>query len=100
MMRWPHDNHLLLLGILSFGSAAIGRAASRQQWRRWPQVQIVGMAVSYVLLLTAFHMDNGPNLPLWRELPAIAYWVAPGLVGLPIIVYALMFHPVGIGRLQ
>jgi hypothetical protein len=99
IMRWPYDNHLLTLGGLSFGSAATGRAASRYQWRRWPQVHIVGMGASYVLLLTAFYVDNGPNLPLWRELPAITYWVGPGLVGLPIIVYALRFHPLA-GRAQ
>ena len=93
IMRWPHDNHLLILGILSFGCAATGRAASRYQWRGWPRLHIVGMGVSYILLLTAFYVDNGPNLPFWRQLPTIAYWVGPGLVGLPVIVYALRFHP-------
>ncbi len=93
LMRWAHDIHLLVLGILSFASAITGRAATPQQWRRWPQVHVVGMGLSYVLLLTAFYVDNGPNLPLWRDLPTIAYWFGPGLVGLPIIVYACRFHP-------
>jgi hypothetical protein len=51
------------------------------------------MGVSYIVLLTAFYVDNGPHLPLWRQLPAITYWVAPSLVGLPIMVYTLMRHP-------
>jgi hypothetical protein len=51
------------------------------------------MGVSHIVLVTAFHVDNGPHLPLWRELPAIAYWVVPALVGLPIMAYALMRHP-------
>jgi hypothetical protein len=52
------------------------------------------MGLSYVLLLTAFYVDNGKNLLLWKELPPIAYWLAPGAVGIPLIVYALLRHPV------
>jgi len=44
-------------------------------------------------LLTAFYVDNGKNLPLWKELPPIAYWILPGAVGIPLIVYALLRHP-------
>jgi hypothetical protein len=51
------------------------------------------MGVSYVLLLTAFYVDNGSNLPLWRTLPPIAFWLLPSAVGLPIIAYALLRHP-------
>jgi hypothetical protein len=87
VMRWPEDNHLLMLGILSFVAGAIGRAARRGQWPGWLQVHVTGMGVSYIMLLTAFYVDNGPHLPVWRQVPAIAYWVAPGLVGLPIMVY-------------
>jgi len=47
------------------------------------------MAVSYILLLTAFYVDNGSHLPLWRSLPPVAYWVGPSLVGIPILVRAL-----------
>ena len=52
------------------------------------------MGTSYVLLLTAFYVDNGKNLPLWRDLPVILYWLLPAAVGLPLIVRALMNHPV------
>jgi uncharacterized membrane protein len=90
--RWPDDNHLLVLGILSLGSAVTGRAASRHQWKRWPSIHILGMGVSYIVLLTAFYVDNGPNLPLWRDLPHITYWVGPAAVGLPILLYVLRFH--------
>lgn len=51
------------------------------------------MAGSYILLLTAFYADNGKNLPLWRELPPIAFWLLPSAVGLPIIAWALLRHP-------
>jgi hypothetical protein len=38
-------------------------------------------------------VDNGKNLPLWRELPEIALWVLPGALGLPLIIFALFRHP-------
>jgi hypothetical protein len=55
------------------------------------------MGLSYILMLTAFYVDNGKNLPLWKELPAITYWILPSAIGLPIIVHALLRHPLVIG---
>ena len=54
------------------------------------------LAVSYILLLTAFYVDNGPHLPLWRSLPPLAYWVLPSIVGLPILIWALRRHPLSL----
>ena len=92
ILRWPANTHLFVLGILSFGAGAVGRMARRRLWRGWLPVHITGMAVSYILLLTAFYVDNGPHLPLWSSLPPLAYWVGPSLVGLPILVWALLRH--------
>jgi len=93
ILRWPHNTHLFVLGILSFGAGTIGRTARLRLWRGWLRVHITGMAISYILLLTAFYVDNGPNLPLWRSLPPLAYWLLPSLVGLPLVVWALRRHP-------
>jgi hypothetical protein len=43
------------------------------------------MGSSYILLLTAFYVDNGKNLPVWRELPQIAFWLVPGAIAFPIV---------------
>jgi hypothetical protein len=51
------------------------------------------MGSSYVLLLIAFYVDNGKNLPLWRELPPVTYWLLPTMIGIPLIVHALVRHP-------
>jgi hypothetical protein len=93
ILRWPHDTHLFVLGILSFIAGTIGRTARRWLWRGWLRLHITGMTVSYILLLTAFYVDNGPHLPLWRSLPALAYWLLPSLVGLPLMIWALRRHP-------
>jgi hypothetical protein len=55
--------------------------------------EITGLALSYILLLTAFYVDNGPHLPIWRSLPPLAHWLLPSIVGLPILVWALTRHP-------
>jgi hypothetical protein len=51
------------------------------------------MGVSYILMLTAFYVDNGKNLPLWKELPEWAFWILPALIGAPLIIHALVRHP-------
>jgi len=92
-VRWTDDAHLFLLGALSFASAYLGRRARRQRWRDWARLHVTGMGSSYIFLLTAFYVDNGKNLPLWKELPQIAFWVLPAAVGVPLIVYTLARHP-------
>lgn len=93
--RWAEDWHLFVLGALSFGAAATGRRMLRPgpTTRLRLSVHMIGMAVSYILLLTAFYVDNGRSLPIWRDLPTIAYWLGPGVVGLPLLAYALLRHP-------
>jgi hypothetical protein len=44
-------------------------------------------------LLTAFYVDNGRNLPLWKDLHPVAYWLLPAAIGIPIIVHAVLRHP-------
>jgi hypothetical protein len=36
---------------------------------------------------------NGKSLPLWKELPRLAFWVLPSAIGIPLMVYALFQHP-------
>ena len=92
-LRWSEDWQLLVLGALAFGSAVVARSAIRQRPVPRIRLHIAGMGLSYIVLLTAFYVDNGKNLPLWRELPSIAYWTLPAIVGIPILVWALLRHP-------
>jgi hypothetical protein len=92
VVRWTRDYPLFVLGLLSFAAALVGRTAKRKRWSGWVQWHITGMGVSYVLLLTAFYVDNGRSLPLWKDLPAISYWLLPAAVGGPLIGRALRRH--------
>ena len=92
-LRWSEDYHLFILGLLSFLAATIGRTARQRLWPSWPRIHMTGMGASYILLVTAFYVDNGPNLPLWRELPSLAFWILPTLIGAPVLINALLRHP-------
>ena len=78
------DYHLFFLGALSLIAATVARAALQQRWRNWVRLHITGMGLSYILMLTAFYVDNGKNLPLWKELPQIAFWLLPAGLGIPL----------------
>jgi hypothetical protein len=99
-VRWDEDYHLFTLGVLAFAAASLGRAARRRRWHAWVRLHITGMGLSYVLLLTAFYVDNGKSLPLWKELPPISYWLLPGAVGLPLIAHAVLRHPLARDRIE
>jgi hypothetical protein len=47
------------------------------------------MALSYIAMLTAFYVDNGPRLPLWKLLPPTAFWFLPAAAGLPLLIRTL-----------
>jgi len=93
IMRWAENYHLFILGTLSFAGAWLGRTAHRRGKHGWVKLHIIGMGMSYVLMLTAFYVDNGKRLPGWNRLPPIAFWLLPGAVGIPLIVRALRQHP-------
>ena len=93
VVRWAENYHLFFLGALSLTAATVARTALRRRSRYWVGLHITGMGLSYILMLTAFYVDNGKNLPLWKELPQIAFWLLPAVLGIPLISYALLKHP-------
>jgi hypothetical protein len=92
-MRWADDYHLFVLGAIAFAAAIVGREVRRRRWSTRIDLHVVAMGVSYIVMLTAFYVDNGKNLPLWRDLPSVAYWLIPSAVGIPLIVRALARGP-------
>ena len=93
VVRWAENYHLFLLGVLSLTAATVARTALRRRWPNWVGLHTTGMGLSYILMLTAFYVDNGKNLPLWKELPQITFWLLPAGLGIPLILYALVKHP-------
>ena len=96
--RWGQDRTLFVLATAAFASASVGRQARRRRWPDWPRWHMAGMGVSYIIMLTAFYVDNGAHLPVWRDLPPLAYWLTPSLIGGPILAIALLRHPLARSR--
>lgn len=92
LTRWERDAHLFFVGALGFALAGVGLAPRRRRGRFSTPVHIAAMGGSYVALLTAFYVDNGPHLPLWWLLPPESFWVLPSAVSVPLIVRALARH--------
>jgi hypothetical protein len=93
VMRWRHDIHLFVLAVVALGLALYGRQMRRLHRRGWVPRHGIAMGGSYITLLTAFYVDNGPQLPLWNRLPHWTYWVLPTVIGVPLIWRALRrFH--------
>ncbi len=91
--RWSENYHLFILGAASFGCAWFGRTALRCRWSNWIRLHIAGMSLSYVVMLIAFYVDNGKQLPVWNDLPHFTYWLLPLAVAAPLIIWALLWHP-------
>jgi hypothetical protein len=89
-MRWDANYHLFILGVFAFFAATLGRTARRTDWPRWAKLHIIGMGTAYILMLTAFYVDNGKQLPVWKDLPHWTYWTLPAFFGVPLIVWAIM----------
>lgn len=92
-LRGSEDFHLFLLGAFAFAAAWVGRSARRGRRRNSLRVHLAGMGLSYIFMLTAFYVETGDQLPLWKNLPPILYWMLPAAFGLPFIVHALVWHP-------
>jgi hypothetical protein len=92
-MRWRENYHLFILGTLAFAALYLGRRFAGRYDLLGLRFHIGGMGASYVLMLTAFYVDNGKNLPLWKELPQVAFWIVPAIPGIPLILRAMLRHP-------
>jgi hypothetical protein len=86
--RWPDDLPLLITGGIS-ATAALYGYLFRRLHRPGDIPHILAMGISYIAMLTAFYVDNGPHLPIWNLLPPLAYWFLPSIVGFPLLAKAL-----------
>ena len=92
-IRWKEDYHLLILGLISFCAAFIGRRARKHLWKKWSITHITGMGMSYIFLVTAFYVDNGKFLPIWKNFHPLVFWLLPAVIGIPILIRTLLRHP-------
>lgn len=98
VQHWPDDAYLVVLATLGYGFALGGYGTRRfrqKPWLRrmlgkqWVVAHIVGMIGSYVVLWTAFYVDNAHLIPGLKLLPTLTFWVLPGFIALPFLVVSL-----------
>jgi hypothetical protein len=95
VQRWSADAYLFGLALLSYSVALVGYSARRFRntaWLRrllgdwWVIAHLSGMIASYVVLWTAFYVDNAHLFPGLNRLPTLTFWVAPTLIAIPFLV--------------
>ncbi len=98
VQRMPADAYLLVLATLGYGLALSGYAARRFRQepivrrmvgKQWVVVHIIGEIGSYVVLWTAFYVDNAHLIPGLKQLPTLTFWVLPTIIALPFLVVSL-----------
>ena len=98
VQHWPTDAYLVVLATIGYGIALAGYGVRRFRQkpmvrymlgRQWISAHIVGMIGSYVVLWTAFYVDNAHLIPGLNRLPQLTFWVLPTLVALPFIALSL-----------
>lgn len=100
VMRWPHNIHLLSIGVLAISSTLGGYWLAKYRTLNWTRCHTICMGASYVLLMTGFYVDNGKNLPFWKLFPQWFFWTFPSVVGIPIIFWALVKHSLNKGKMK
>jgi hypothetical protein len=98
VQRWSADAYLFGLAVLGYSLALGGYSARRFRQSPWLQhllgewwmiAHLSGMIGSYVVLLTAFYVDNAHLFPGVNRLPTLTFWVAPTLIAIPFLVRSI-----------
>ena len=98
VQRWSTDAYLFVLATIGYSFALGGYAARRFRQepmvrrvvgKQWVVAHIAGMIGSYVVLWTAFYVDNAHLIPLLKQLPALTFWVLPTVIALPFLVVSI-----------
>jgi hypothetical protein len=98
VQHWPTDAYLVVLATIGYGFVLGGYGARRFRQKpmvrrilgkQWISAHIVGMIGSYVVLWTAFYVDNAHLIPGLEQLPTLTFWVLPSLIALPFLVVSL-----------
>ncbi len=96
--RWSTDAYLFFLALTGYGFALASYGARRfrrEPWlmrllgKQWVVAHIIGVIGSYIVLWTAFYVDNAHLIPGLNQLPPLTFWVLPTVIGIPFIILSI-----------
>ena len=96
--RWSTDAYLFFIALVGYGFALggyVARRFRREPWlmrllgKQWVVAHIVGVIGSYIVLWTAFYVDNAHLIPGLNQLPPLTFWVLPTMIGIPFIMLSI-----------
>lgn len=85
IMNWSESAYLFYIAIFSYGLALLGYVAKKCRWKNGLGVHIGGMLGSFIGIITAILVVNGPKIPYLNEIPPLYLWFLPTLIGTPVI---------------
>jgi hypothetical protein len=97
--RWKADGYLFFLALAGYGLTLTGYGVRRfhqHPWvkrllgKQWVVAHSIGMISSYIVLWTAFYVDNAHLFPGMNRLPQPTFWVLPTLIGLPFLILSII----------
>jgi hypothetical protein len=80
VLNWDQVWWLAPVGAFSYAFALLGYVAAKVRWRGWLRSHVTGQCGSYIAMVTALLVVN---LGVSSPLP----WLAPTLIGTPIIAW-------------
>lgn len=98
LLNWAELAHLFFIGVFSYGLALWGYLARKRRRPGWLTWHISGLVGSYIGVLTAVLVTNGPNLPGFQALPEQLFWFLPTIVGAPLVFLTVARHVGGKAR--
>lgn len=85
LLNWADLAHLFFIAIFSYGLAVWGYMERKRQRPGWLARHISGMAGSFIGVTTAVLVTNGPRLPGMQDVPELVFWLAPTVIGSPLV---------------
>jgi hypothetical protein len=82
------------LGLAGVVAGAVAMLSEKRRGRHWTAGKVYYWCLLALSGSATFYVDNGKQLPLWKDLPHFTYWLLPLTVGIPLIVRAVLWHPV------
>lgn len=86
IVHWSESSYLFYIAMFSYGLVLWGVLEAKKRGKGWIGRHITGTAGSYIGIVTAILVVNHEYFPGVNQLPQLALWFLPTVIGTPFIV--------------